>query len=239
LIKPPLVAVIDAVSLCRLTTQWQSVDTWELIMLIFIDESGDPGLKMGNGSSKYFIVALVAFEEREEALAADNRISLLRTEQGLPDDFEFHFNKMKPAYRRTFLEAVAPCSFVYFGIVINKARLAGREFQFRGSIYEYACGLLLQEAKPRVNNAIIVIDENGSKNLGRELRSSLVRQLKDDSGKRFIKNVRTQNSTKNNLLQLADMVVGSIARTYSGKKDSHEYRRLIAHREINVQFWPK
>jgi hypothetical protein len=208
-------------------------------MLIFIDESGDPGLKIGAGSSQYFSVALVAFEDHDEALAADDRISLLRQEQGFPDNFEFHFNKMKPAYRRRFLEAVAPFNFFYFGIVVDKAKLIGGEFRFKESMYNYACGLLFEDAKLRVSNALILIDESGSKNLGRELKSYLVRHLKNEPGKCFIKTVRTQNSRQNNLLQLADMVVGAVARFYSDKKDSREYRRLIAHRELYVRFWPK
>ncbi len=53
-------------------------------MLVFIDESGDPGLNIEGGSSKYFIVALVAFDDHDEALAADDRISGLRKEQGFP-----------------------------------------------------------------------------------------------------------------------------------------------------------
>lgn len=204
-------------------------------MLLFIDESGDPGLRIEAGSSKYFIVALVGFEGYEDALAADDRISLLRKEQRLPDDFEFHFNKMKPAYRRMFLEAVAPYNFFYFGLVIDKTKLTGSEFQIKESLYEYACGLIFDKAKPRLGDAIVVIDESGSKNLGRELKSYLVHRLKDRSGKCLIKRVRTQN----NLLQLADMVVGAMARSFSGKKDAREYRKLIAHREIYVEVWPK
>jgi len=208
-------------------------------MLIFIDESGDPGLRIEAGSSKYFVVALVAFEDHEEALAADDRISLLRKEQRFPENFEFHFNKVKPVYRRMFLDAVGRYKFFYCGIVIDKTKLTKRGFQFQDSLYKYACALLLERSKPRLSNASVVLDECGTKNLGHELRSYLVRHLKDESGKHFIRDVRTQNSTKNNLLQLADMVVGALARSYSGKKDSGDYRSLIAHREINVHFWPK
>ena len=121
-------------------------------MLMFIDESGDPGLKVGQGSSKYFIVALVAFEDRDEAQAADDRITLLRKEQGLSPDFEFHFAKMKPAHRRLFLSAVASYDFFYFGIVINKAKLTGPGFNFKESFYKYACGLIFENAKPRLSN---------------------------------------------------------------------------------------
>jgi len=208
-------------------------------MLIFIDESGDPGLKIEAGASPYFNVVLVGFEDHDEALAADDRISLLRKEQGLPGNFEFHFNKMKPAYRRMFLEAVAPYNFFYFGIVIDKTKVTRFQLQIKESLYEYACGLIFENAKPRLSDAIVVIDESGPRNFRRELKSYLVRRLRDDSGKCFLKRVSTQNSTKNNLLQVADMVVGALARSFSGKKDARVYRNLIAHREIYVQVWPQ
>lgn len=43
-------------------------------MLVFIDESGDTGLKLDKGSSKYFVITLVTFEDNEEALLCDQRI---------------------------------------------------------------------------------------------------------------------------------------------------------------------
>lgn len=208
-------------------------------MLLFIDESGDPGLKIGAGSSKYFIVALVAFEDHDEALAADDRISLLRKERGLPDNSEFHFTKTKPADRRTFLKAIAPYNFFYSGIVIDKARLARGDFKFKESFYKYACGLIFENAKPRLNNAVVVLDETGSFDFRRELKTYLVRRLRDDSGRCFIKKVMSQSSTKSNLLQLTDMIVGAVARSFSAKKGSREYRSLIAHREMKVEVWPK
>ena len=43
-------------------------------MLVFVDESGDPGLKLDQGSSKYFIVKIILFEEDEEAEDANQLI---------------------------------------------------------------------------------------------------------------------------------------------------------------------
>ena len=40
-------------------------------MLVFIDESGDSGLKIEQGSSRYFTVSLVMFEDNDDALACD------------------------------------------------------------------------------------------------------------------------------------------------------------------------
>ncbi len=105
-------------------------------MLVFIDESGDPGLKLDSGSTDYFIVTLVAFEDSEEALAADQRIQLLKRELGFKGEFEFHFNKVKGAYREAFLSAIANYDFFYFSIVINKAKLQGPGFKFKESFYK-------------------------------------------------------------------------------------------------------
>ena len=88
------------------------------------------------------------------------------------------------------------------------------------------------------NNAIVVVDGSESKRFRHELKSYLIRRLKDDSSKCFIKNVRVLDSTTTNLLQLADMVVGAVARSFSEKKDACEYRSLIDHRETNVEVWP-
>jgi hypothetical protein len=74
-------------------------------MLVFIDESGDPGLKLTTGSSKFFTIVLVVFGENDDALACDQRISLLRKELNLPEDYEFHFKeKIIQDFRRKKFE---------------------------------------------------------------------------------------------------------------------------------------
>jgi hypothetical protein len=89
-------------------------------MLIFIDESGDSGLKIEKGSSRYFTISMVVFEDNDEALSCDQRIELLKKELGLPSDYEFHFKRNSDLVRRAFLAAVSPYSLFYYGIVINK-----------------------------------------------------------------------------------------------------------------------
>lgn len=61
----------------------------------------------------------------------------------------------------------------------------------------------------------------------------------NQGAERLIKKVKLQDSWKNNLLQLADMVAGSISRSLSAKSDSDLYKGIIKHREIYVQVWPK
>jgi len=210
-------------------------------MLVFVDESGDPGLKLNQGSSKYFIVTLVVFEDVQDALDLDERIKLLRKELQFSAQFEFKFNRLHPDYRIKFLESISPYSFLYFGIVINKHKLFGKGFQFKSSFYKYTCQLVFENAKPYLNNATVVIDGSGSKDFRRQLEKYLKDRINQQKeGFRFIKKVKIQDSKKNNLLQVADMVAGSIARSYKvDKKDHKTYRDIIRHRENFVQFWPK
>jgi len=211
-------------------------------MLVFVDESGDTGLKLDHGSSRFFTVALVAFEEASDAVACDQRIQLLKTELGLTPEYEFHFKKNSDKVRDAFLRAVSPYNFFYYGIVINKdpSKLYGEGFKNKESFYKYACSLVLENAKGKLRNATVVIDESSSDDFQRRLATYLRRRLEVKQGECLIKKVKMQRSQSNNLLQLADYVAGVINRSVSdNKKDAKGFRRLIAHREIQVQIWPK
>ena len=209
-------------------------------MLVFIDESGDPGLKIESGSTEYFIVTLVVFEDHDEALEADKCIDSLRYELNLRSNFEFHFNGLNRKLRERFLHGLSCQNFFYFSIVINKRKLTGPGFRYKNSFYKYACSLVFENAKPHLDNAIVVIDGSGSREFRRQLAGYLKKRVNDRlSPTNHIKKVKVQDSTENNLLQLADMVCGAVARSYKNKPDKRIYRKLISHREIYVQFWPK
>lgn len=210
-------------------------------MLVFIDESGDSGLKVAQGSSKYFSVSLVIFEDHDEAVACDQRIELLRREIGWKRNGEFHFHRNSHRIRETFLKAIEPYSFFYYGIVINKdpTKLYGEGFKNKETFYKYACRLVFENAKDKLRDATVIIDRSHNE----EFRAQLASYLKwhmNDPGHRSIKKVKMQDSSGNNLLQLADYVASMINRSMqSQKRKTDEYRKIISHREIYVQVWPK
>lgn len=155
---------------------------------MFIDESGDTGLKIEKGSSRYFVIALVSFEENEEAVACDQRIQLLKRELKLPESFEFKFNKLRKDQRIKFFEAVLPYTFFYYGIVINKNpdKLYGDGFKIKESFYKYTCSLVFENAKPYLKDATIIIDGSGS----REFKRQLTTYLKKKVGTSIIRKVK-------------------------------------------------
>ena len=209
-------------------------------MLVFIDESGDAGLKLQTGSTKYFVVTLVIFNDHDEALGADQRIDLLRKELNLRKGFEFHFSKLDKSRREAFLNALCIYDFYYFAIVINKSGITGPGFQYKESFYKYACSLVFENAKSCLEDATIIIDGSGTREFRKELKAYLRKKMTSlGLDRRYIKKLKIQDSAKNNLLQLADMVSGSVARSYSNKNDAWCYRSCIGQRERYVQFWPK
>lgn len=210
-------------------------------MLVFIDESGDSGMKQKEGSSKFFTIVLVVFEDRDEANACDKRIESLKKDLGWSPRDEFHFKNNSDIVRKKFLEAVTRYNFFYYGIIINKhpAKLWGDGFKDKKSFYKYACGLVFQNAHQKLIQSTVVIDQSGSQEFKMQLATYLKRKMNDDRCK-VIKKVKMQKSSSNNLLQLADYVAGVINRSVNKRKrNASEMHKIIAHREIYVQIWPR
>ena len=62
-------------------------------MIIFSDDSGDPGFKTAKGSSDVFVIALVIFDSDKDAEETALKIKSLKQSLKLRDQFEFKFNK--------------------------------------------------------------------------------------------------------------------------------------------------
>jgi hypothetical protein len=207
-------------------------------MLVFVDESGDPGMKQKTGTSLRFVIAAVLFVANDDAQACDDHINLVRQECFGDSPREFKFNKCCKDHRVKFLSAVTKFEFLYLGFVLNKALLYGPGFQYKEPFYKYTSKLLFENAKPYLSRATVVIDGSGNREFRQQLAKYLKSRINTDAD--VIKKVKTASSHSNNLLQLADMVCGAIARSYrSDKADRLLYRTLIKERELHMQVWPK
>jgi hypothetical protein len=199
-------------------------------VLVFIDESGDVGLP---GASPLFTLTLVLFEDRKEATRAQTALSLLLRQTNLA---EFKFSDLHRKGRHEYFIAVRDFSFRYYSLVFNKSRL-GPEFRKGEQFYRSACHLLCGKAAHVLHEATVVIDGSGSKQSQREL-STYLRKKVNGNGGRFIREVMLEDSKKNSLVQLADMVCGAVARSFSQKTGSDQYRLAIKHLEAEVCCWP-
>jgi hypothetical protein len=208
-------------------------------MIALIDESGDPGMKMREGSSRYFTVACVLFKDLAAAGACERCVAGLKKQLGASEGFEFHFSHTNDQWRQEFLRAVSVFEFVYFARTIDKKRLSGNAWRDRLYFYQRAARLLLEAVRPFLINATVVIDKSSDRKFDQELAKYLKLHAGQRDGQPVICQVRADKSHKHNLVQVADMICGAVARTYQAdKKDRFTYRDLIRKREHSVEIWP-
>jgi len=127
--------------------------------------------------------------------------------------------------RREFLCAVAGCSFFYHSVCIEQSKAVGERISRQNSFYKYALGLVFENAKKDLVQAKVVIDRCGN----REFRDQLGRYLKRrmNTEAHLIKKVAMEASHSNDLLQLADMVCGAVARSFNMQKtDRFVFRKM-------------
>lgn len=156
-------------------------------MLVFIDDSGDPGFKLDKGSSAFFVIALVIFDDEMQA------------------------------------EKVA--------IAIKELRSS------KNSFYGYAIKSVLKHSGGTIQNAKIKIDGSGDRIFRKSFLSYLRRQLNSEE-KQIMKSCKLVDSRGNVLVQLADMIAGSIHRSHNTtKNDAKSYKSIIKQRIENEWFF--
>jgi hypothetical protein len=178
-------------------------------MLVFIDESGDPGFKVERGSSPIFTAALVAFRNRADAKPTQNAIEHLAARLRIQP--EFKFSKSRPEVRDAFFRAVGPCQFCVRAIVVQKEKIYSAHLRSdKEAFYRFFVKSMLHFDGGLLNAARIVIDGSGDKTFRQELGAYFRRHLAAGS----IEKIAFQHSHSDRLLQLADMCAGAIARSY-------------------------
>lgn len=190
---------------------------------MFIDESGDPGFRLKEGSSPVFAAAMVIFETDAAAKTTEDIIRNAMRKMNIRP--EFKFNKCRPAIRDAFFEAVNPCPFRVRAIVVEKEVVHPPYLRSnKEGFYQYFVRLMMTHDGGRLENATVVIDGSGDRKFRQALKARLRRQLGDKINK-----LRLHRSDRDPLIQLADMCCGAIARSYrTDREDSDRWRRMLA-----------
>lgn len=197
-------------------------------MLVFIDDSGDPGFKVGSGSSKTFVIVLIIFDDELEAEKTALKIKELRRELTGKDTYEFRFNKCRKDWRRRFLSAIASCDFKYRAIIFPKDVIYGEELRSnKVSFYNYAIKTVLKHHGGTLQDAKLRLDGHGNRELRKNFSVYLRRELNEPNQRVFL-DLKFRDSKKDVLIQLADMIAGSLRRYYDAEKDDYQtYRAII------------
>ena len=196
-------------------------------MLVFIDDSGDPGFKLDSGSTPFFIIAMVIFDDELEVEKTAIAIKQLKRDLKFSEDTEFRFFKTKHEYRITFLDVINQFKFKIRCLVVDKSIINSPELRNkRDKFYSYFIKEALKHSSEDIKNAKIRIDGSGDRNFRKSFLGYLKREINNDQNK-IMKNCKLINSKSSALIQMADMIAGSINRSYSDKKGGQEYKSIF------------
>ncbi|MCL4240794.1 MAG: DUF3800 domain-containing protein [Dehalococcoidia bacterium] len=191
-------------------------------MLVFADESGDPGPVGKAGASERFTVAVVAFESAKDAQDCEARIRMLRARLSVSARSEFRFRNDRHERRLQLLAAIAPARFLVAAASTSKADRDQISF---GRV----CVAAIEELPPSPPLRIVA-DETG----GRAHRTQLSRELRLVLGER-LRSLRTARSQSEDLLQVADYAAGIAARLAGGRAGGEEYLDALGRHRFTLK----
>ena len=199
-------------------------------MLVFIDESGDPGFKTTKGSSPNFVTTMVIFDDHSVAKRTQQAIVNLRAELRVKP--EFKFSKLYSAHRDRFFDEMAGYSFRTRSVVVQKELIYSDALRtVKESFYKFFIRNMLQHDGGALRGAKVVIDGSGDRQFKKAFRAYLRKNL--DKG--AVEKLDLKDSVKDPLVQLADMVAGAVARSYrTDRSDSNRWRSVL-HRNGQIE----
>ena len=189
---------------------------------VIIDDSGDPGLKASNTAR--FIVAAVVVADRENLEKLSAGLAGFRAGLGWGELDEIKFTKTRKSIVTDLLRFVCRFDFKAYAVVINKSKMTHNSKQSSESLYNYAIKELLLNLK--LSEAVVLIDGTAYKTHAQKTRTYLRQALRQHSitGCEFA----FVDSRKDPLVQLADVIAGSVARSYDTSKTDHkDYLELL------------
>jgi hypothetical protein len=202
---------------------------------LWLDESGDSGFKFEQGSSRYFVVTFIYLESNnigEETLEVEKQIEQLKEKFSLTPNYELKFSRCKNKLKQEFLKEFLKFPIKYKAIVVDKKKLEAPALKYRPKeLYCEMIRRLLYDNNPPLEKAILIIDEAITKIRQREFKGVLRRYL----SKNMVKKIIQKRSRSEVMIQLADMISGSIFRKYERQND--KFWQIVKNKEkILIEF---
>lgn len=206
-------------------------------MLVFIDDSGDPGFKLDKGSSTHFVIACVIFDDNLDAEETALKIKRLRRTLGWRDEHEFKFNKANRNIRLAFLNEIKGCKFRVRAIVADKLVIRSHDLRSnKEMLYNYMIKEVLMKSDGFIKNGRLRLDGHEDRAYKKAAKTYFRQHANPRGG--LIKDMKFVNSKNDNLIQLADMIAGAILRTTQSRKtDSSIYYKAIAKRIEDIWYF--
>ena len=211
---------------------WRSIAQSFPNMPTFIDESGETGF--GPGSSQFYILAAVYFENASKFEIYEDLAKDLRNSYGHSNNFEFKSSKSGDVIKSNFFDVIKQCEFSYAVSYIDKTQFS--KLDKRGVLGPTIAGLvgILEGCFLQAESALLAgkhlnepirFDDTTDKVYVQMLKEGFRSAGKERSTRgRLIGDIKNFASHTNLGIQLADMVCGAVADHLKG---SSKYYNLI------------
>jgi hypothetical protein len=195
-------------------------------MLAVIDDAGDPGFKFERGSSQFFVIACIVFDNLAEAEMVANALRCFKAERNWSIAYELKFNTLRKDMIKELLSAVLSYNFRIRSIVVDKPTVKNHEMRSKpGAFYNYVVKEVLAR-DDTLYNAKVRLDGKA----GRKYKRQAVAYFRKAVNKQDYKiaDFDFADSKKTDLIQLADLVVGSIYRSkQTSLTDCDDYLAIL------------
>ena len=186
-------------------------------MWVFLDDSGDCGMKFDRGSSSHVVMAACVFRTRgavEHALECVEAGRLNRAPDGQVYRLgrEFKYSSSKDVHKTAFFAAIKGADFAVRVIIIDKRNLWSRRLQENANhLKAEAIYQLLTHTGGTVTGAKLVIDGQDTRAFGVSDRQHFLTRV-NAASPNTLQEVEFTDSKRSGLIQLADMVAGAVRR---------------------------
>lgn len=193
-------------------------------MIVAVDDSGDPGFKFNRGSSRYFCIAAVYFEdERAEDKMLKSLIEL-KKQLRWKANREFKFHKTDLKTKRAFFQWIKDFDFSVSAMAVDKTEFVGTFAKIKpDSFYNAVIGEVIKNID---YSGRLCLRIDGEK--GRAYRRNAKTYFRKTLGKGRVQRLDYVNSKDDGAVQLADMIVGAIRTSFETGND--EFIKMLPKR---------
>ena len=209
------------------------------IQFAFVDESGDYSFDFENDnvSTHFIIVAILAKESKKEWL--EQEVEKVRQKYFQTEEMQSEIDD--PHLRIQLLNELKDLPFNIYAYVVDKRKIREDSgITFEKTFIKYMNRLIFDDLNRTFQQLDLVLVEQESKEFMTELKTYITEKSIPD-----LFNYTTfgfNNSTSEILLQLANLIAGTIAKGYDQTQYSEHYplfNKIIKKKIIAINLWPQ
>ncbi|WP_291988102.1 DUF3800 domain-containing protein [Luteitalea sp.] len=221
-------------ALARRTKLFEAVDTESAPAgpaIVYMDESGSPGV--GDEHDQHFVVAAVMLESHAELARLEQRFKNALAIVRRDPTGEAKASSFSKRNLRLVLRELSLAEYVWAAVCFDKARLESAGFRDPTTLYRYAFRFVIEDLLAVTWRPTVVLDEYSTPTFQQELAAYLLRHT--TGSPQTIQSIRFSQSSKDRLVQLADLVAGAVRAAAMGNDGP---LREIEHLSLRVSYWP-